>query len=57
MKAPEISSDFTIEDLRKIREYNAERYWSMPNKEFWTEVRSNSLAMQCKIKGDNKVTL
>jgi hypothetical protein len=50
MKKPEISPDFTIEDIHKIREYNAERRRSMPEENYWAEVHANSLYMQEKIK-------
>jgi hypothetical protein len=49
MTMPEISPDFTIEDIRKIRDYHAERYWSMPEEEYWAEVRDSSARMQKKI--------
>jgi hypothetical protein len=49
MKKPEISPDFTLEDISKIREYNAERYWSIPEEEYWTEVRDSSSRMQKKL--------
>jgi hypothetical protein len=50
MSEPIISPNFTIEDIHKIRESDAEKYWSMPKGEFWAEVRANSLYMQEKIK-------
>jgi hypothetical protein len=49
MKKPEISPDFTLEDIRKIREYEAERYWSMPEEEYWAEIRDSSSRMQKKL--------
>ena len=50
MNDPVISPNFTIEDIHKIREYDAEKYWSMPKEEFWAEVRADSLYVQEKIK-------
>jgi protein tyrosine/serine phosphatase len=50
MNEPAISPNFTIEDIHKIREYDAEKYWSMPKEEFWAEVRADSLYVQEKIK-------
>jgi hypothetical protein len=57
MKEPEISPDFTLEDIRKIREYDAEKYWSMPKEKFWQEVRANFLYIQEKIKEARKNAL
>jgi hypothetical protein len=54
MKELEISPNFTTEDIRKIREYDAERYWSMPKEEFWAEVRTSSSSMQEKIEDIRK---
>jgi hypothetical protein len=50
MKAPEISPDFTIEDIHKIREYNEERRKTIGDEAFWAEVRADSLYVQEKIK-------
>jgi hypothetical protein len=50
MKAPEISPSFSIEDIHNIREYDAERYWTMPKEKYWAEVRASSLQMQAKLK-------
>jgi hypothetical protein len=50
MNEPAISPNFTIEDIHKIREYDAEKYWSMPTEKFWAEVRADSLYVQEKIK-------
>jgi hypothetical protein len=50
MKKPEISSDFTLEDIEKIREYAGERFMSMPEEEFRAEMRASSSRMQEKLK-------
>jgi hypothetical protein len=50
MKMPEISPDFTIEDIHKIREYNEERRKVIGDEAFWAEVRADSLYVQEKIK-------
>lgn len=50
MKEPEISPEFTIEDIHKIREYDAERRRIIGNEAYWAEVRADSLYMQEKIK-------
>ncbi|GHV41564.1 hypothetical protein FACS1894187_23380 [Synergistales bacterium] len=50
MKEPEISPDFTIEDIHKIREYSAERRIAIGEEAFWAEVHAHSLCMQEKIK-------
>jgi rhodanese-related sulfurtransferase len=50
MKMPEISPDFTIEDIHKIREYNEERRKAIGDEAFWAEVRTDSLYAQEKIK-------
>ena len=50
MKAPEISPNFTIEDIHKIREHDAERRRIIGDEAYWAEVRADSLYMQEKIK-------
>jgi len=50
MKELEISPDFTIEDIHKIREYNEERRMAIGDEAFWAEVRADSLYAQEKIK-------
>ena len=49
MKEPEISPNFTIEDIHKIREYDAERRNIIGDEAYWAEVRSDSVYMQEKI--------
>ena len=49
MKEPEISPNFTIEDIHKIREYDAERRNIMGDEAYWAEVRADSVYMQEKI--------
>jgi hypothetical protein len=51
MKNLEISPNFTIEDIHKIREYNEERRIALGDEAFWAEVHANSLHMQKRIKG------
>jgi hypothetical protein len=50
MKELEISPNFTIEDIHKIREYNEEKRMTIGDEAFWAEVEINSLRMQEKIK-------
>ena len=50
MKEPEISPDFTIEDIHKIREYSAEKRRAIGDEAYWAEVHAHSLCMQEKIK-------
>ncbi|MDR1915011.1 MAG: hypothetical protein LBQ58_00345 [Synergistaceae bacterium] len=50
MKEPEISPDFTIEDIHKIREYDAERREIIGDEAYWAEVRADSLYVKEKIK-------
>jgi hypothetical protein len=50
MKMPEISPNFTVEDIHKIREYDAERRKIIGDEAFWAEVRTDSLYVQEKIK-------
>jgi hypothetical protein len=50
MKRPEISPDFTLDDIHRIREYEAERRRAMPEEDYWTEIHANALYMQEKIK-------
>jgi hypothetical protein len=50
MNEPVISPDFTIEDIHKIREYDAERRKIIGEEAYWAEVRADSLYMQEKIK-------
>jgi hypothetical protein len=50
MIEPEISSDFTVEDIHRIREYDAERRRILGDEAFWAEVHADSLYMQEKIK-------
>ena len=50
MKKPEISHNFTIEDIHKIREYDAEKRRIIGNEAFWAEVHADSLYMQEQIK-------
>ena len=46
MREPEISPNFTIEDIHKIREYDAERRRIIGDEAYWAEVRADSLYMQ-----------
>ena len=39
---PEISSRFDVDDIRKIRDYNAERHAQMSRKEIVEEIRSGA---------------
>jgi hypothetical protein len=49
VKKPEISPDFTIEDIHKIREYDAERRKVIGEEAYWAEVQADSLYIQGKI--------
>ena len=57
MKAPEMSPNFTIEDIHKLREYNEERRMTIGDKAFWAEVRADSLYVQEKIKETREMRL
>jgi len=57
MKEPEISPNFTIEDIHKIREYDAERRNIIGDEAYWAEVRSDSVYMQEKIQEARKKRL
>jgi hypothetical protein len=50
MEKPEISPDFTIEDIHKIREYSAERRRIIGDEVYWKEIHASSLYAQEKIK-------
>jgi hypothetical protein len=50
VKKPEISPDFTIEDIHKIREYSAERRRIIGDEAYWKEIHASSLYAQEKIK-------
>jgi hypothetical protein len=50
MEKPEISPDFTVEDIRKIREYSAERRRIIGDEAYWKEIHARSLYAQEKIK-------
>jgi hypothetical protein len=50
MKEHEISPNFTIDDIHKIREYDVERCKIIGDEAYWAEVRADSLYMQEKIK-------
>ena len=39
---PDISPDFTLEDIRKIREWNSERYKSMTPQEIVEDTRKGA---------------
>ncbi len=55
MKKPDISEKFTIEDIHKIREYNAERRKKMTLKERLEDIQKNADALEKDIK-DKKHT-
>jgi len=50
MKEPEISPNFTTEDIHIIREYDAEKRRVIGEEAYWAEVREDALYMQKKIK-------
>ncbi|GHV32137.1 hypothetical protein FACS1894167_15030 [Synergistales bacterium] len=50
MKEPEISTNFTIEDIHKIREYDSERRRLIGDETFWTEVHDDAMYAQERIK-------
>ncbi|GHV41895.1 hypothetical protein FACS1894187_23870 [Synergistales bacterium] len=50
MKAPEISPNFTIEDIHKIREYNEERRASMSEEEFSAEIHASAVYAEARIR-------
>ena len=41
MNKPKLSSDFTIEDIRKLRNYNSSRHATMTLEEIKEDMRSN----------------
>jgi len=50
MKAmPEISSAFTVEDIRKIRDWNSERYASMTRREIADDINSGAREFEALI--------
>jgi hypothetical protein len=50
MTEPKISPSFTIEDIHKIREYDAERRKMIGDESYWREVHADALYMREKIK-------
>ena len=53
----EISPNFTLEDIRKIREYNHERRKNMTYEEYWSDVSKGAkkaLEMMAKLKGEKR---
>ena len=42
MMKPTISSYFNVDDIRKIREYNAVRYENMPPEEIVADIREGA---------------
>jgi len=57
MKELEISPDFTIDDIHKIREFDVERRRIIGDEAYWAEVRSDALYMQEKIKEAREMRL
>ena len=39
MDKPELSADFTVEDIRKLRDYNSQRHASMTLEEIQEDLR------------------
>ena len=39
LKKPELSPRFDLDDIRKLRDYNGERYWQMTKEERAEEYR------------------
>lgn len=53
MNKPAISPNFTLEDIRKIREYNHERRKDMTYEEYWSDVSkgaNKALEIMAKLK-------
>ena len=45
IKEPEISSRFDVDDIRKIRDYNSQRYLRMTNEEIVADIRNGAEEM------------
>ncbi len=42
MTEPSISKDFTMEDIRRLRDYNSERHSAMTHEEILTDIRGDA---------------
>ena len=51
MKKPDISENFTIEDIHKIREYNAERRKKMPRRKRLEDIEKQANECEKDIEG------
>lgn len=50
MKEPTISERFDVDDIRKIREYNAERYKNMTTEEIINDTRKGAEVVLARLK-------
>ena len=50
MKEPIISERFDVDDIRKIREYNAERYKNMTTEEIINDTRKGAEVVLARLK-------
>ena len=46
---PEISPEFTVEDIRKIRDWNSERYASMTRREIADDINNGAREFEALI--------
>ena len=56
MKEPIISERFDVDDIRKIREYNAERYKNMTTEEVISDTRKGAEVVLAQLKKMKKIT-
>jgi len=56
MKEPIISERFDVDDIRKIREYNAERYKNMTTEEIISDTRKGAEVVLAQLKKMKKTT-
>lgn len=56
MKEPIISERFDVDDIRKIREYNAERYKNMTTEEIINDTRKGAEVVLAQLKKMKKTT-
>lgn len=56
MKEPTISEKFDVDDIRKIREYNAERYKNMTTEEIISDTRKGAEVVLARLKKMKKTT-
>lgn len=56
MKEPILSERFDVDDIRKIREYNAERYKNMTTEEIISDTRKGAEVVMERLKKMKKTT-